>query len=303
MQKILQYNNRFYNFCVQRNFLIAPSLARIGLGLIILYNYLILYFQRNVILSHNGIVGTQNDNPTLYNFITSPILFEIVFHCGILFAVLYTIGFYTKIVGIANFILTFSFINQGYLLTDGGDNLLILLLFYLLFTNDSAYFAVKPLKIKNDVFNLIHNFAITACIIQICIVYFTSALYQINGEKWFNGTALYYITQVDLYSNPNLDFLISQNDIIMTVLTYFSIIIKIAFPFFIFNKRTKIFIACNIVLFHLGISIFMGLVTFGMTMMIVESLIFTDKEYKRYYNRIKNLKGMISHERKNRNIL
>lgn len=180
---------------------------------------------------------------------------------------------------------------------------MVLLLFYLLFTNDSAYFAVKPLKIKNDVFNLIHNFAITACIIQICIVYFTSALYQINGEKWFNGTALYYITQVDLYSNPNLDFLISQNDIIMTFLTYFSIIIKIAFPFFIFNKRTKIFIACNIVLFHLGISIFMGLVTFGMTMMIAESLIFTDKEYKRYYNRIKNLKGLISHGRKNRNIL
>ncbi|CDR29228.1 HTTM domain-containing protein [Staphylococcus schweitzeri] len=281
MNNIKKSLKNFFDLCSKERYTIGTSVARVGLGMIIIYNYLIIYFQREIIFGVNGLVGQSAENISIYKFISDNTIFQIVFHLGLIVAFLYTIGFYINITGVINYIFTFSFINQGFLMTDGGDNLLILLLFYLLFANTTTYFAVIKSKRNSELRSIIHNFAVYACIIQICIVYFVSALYQVNGEKWFNGTALYYITQVDIFSNPNLDFLLTNNDIVMSVLTYFSVIIKIAFPFLIFNKNIKLVIVLLIIMFHIGIGIFMGLVTFALTMILAESLLFTDSEYRK----------------------
>lgn len=268
------------------HFYIGASLARIGLGLIILYNYLTLYFQRDIIYGPNGL---GNPDFTLYSLSNSPIYFQIIYHLGILISILFIIGYKGRLVSILNFIFVYSLINRGYLISDGGDNLMTLLLFYLMFADVTQYFSIDS-KInknnknnKNNEFkNILHNFAIYACVIQICIVYVTSALYQLQGDKWVNGTAIYYITQVDIFSNPHLTQLLNHSDVLMTFLTYFSIAIKIAFPFMILmGKKSKIFIVSCIVMFHLGIGVFMGLVTFALTMIASETLIFSDFEYRK----------------------
>lgn len=273
-------------------FYIGASLARIGLGLILLYSYLTLYFQRNIIYGPNGL---GNPDFTLYSLSNSPIYFQIIYHLGILIAILFVIGYKGRLVSILNFIFAYSLINRGYLISDGGDNLMSLLLFYLMFADVTQYFSIDSKinkNIKNNEFKtILHNFAIYACIVQICIVYVTSALYQLQGDKWINGTAIYYITQVDIFSNPFLTGILNHSDILMTFLTYFSIIIKIAFPFMILmGKKSKIFIVSCIILFHSGIGIFMGLITFALTMIASETLIFSDFEYRKIFLYLRKLK-------------
>lgn len=72
---------------------------------------------------------------------------------------------------------------------------------------------------------------------QVSIVYVTSAIYQIMGETWNNGTALYYISQVKTVAMPFLESLVSQHIYLSVVICYSSVLLKIAFPFLIINKK------------------------------------------------------------------
>ncbi|MDA5108508.1 hypothetical protein O3V59_09055 [Brevibacillus thermoruber] len=227
----------------REEFLIGASLARIGFGLIILYMYLIHYAQRYLLWSDGGLIdhdtylaASMKDHAySLYMFSPSLVYFDLIYHLGIVVIILYLIGWKGRIVSVLNFIFTISLMDRNVLISDGGDNIMRLVLFYLLFANTTAYFSAdadaywrrRPLvehtmwyKIKA----VLHNFAVLFCIINLCIMYLTSGLYQVMGEVWHNGTAVYYILQVDEYSHPFFQNLILQNDFLIVLSTYASVI-------------------------------------------------------------------------------
>lgn len=177
-----------------------------------------------------------------------------------------------------------------------------LFLFYLLFANTTAYYSVDAqwLKKKREkrkgtelykVEMIFHNFAILACIIQACILYMVSGLYQVMGDMWNSGTAVYYVLQVDAFSNPMFKELILNNDYLIVLSTYSAILVKLAFPFLLLNKKTKYIGVLFMVLFHLGIGVVMGLVTFSLIMVMADLVMMTDQEYSKlanYYNQKKH---------------
>jgi hypothetical protein len=112
-------------------------------------------------------------------------------------------------------------------------------------------------------------------------------MYQLMGEMWQNGTALYYISQVREFSRPILDYMVNHYVGLTILFTYLSIIVKIAFPFAVINKSLKPFVVIAMILFHAGIGIGMGLLTFSLIMIVMELLLFTDREYKKLYHFIK----------------
>ncbi|OMC66269.1 hypothetical protein BK126_19795 [Paenibacillus sp. FSL H7-0326] len=130
---------------------------------------------------------------------------------------------------------------------------------------------------------MVHNFVVLACIVQLCIVYFFSGCYQLMGELWQSGTAIYYISQVDEFSRPILQHLTENYLIVTIIFSYLSIITKLAFPFTILNKKVKPFMVASMVFFHGGIGIGMGLLTFSIVMICMECLVFTDSEYQKMY--------------------
>ena len=160
--------------------------------------------------------------------------------------------------------------------------------------NVTEYFSIKlkpqwsfP-KFLPETRAIIHNFAVIFVVCQICIMYFLSGIFQIMGEKWNNGTAIYYILQVDTFSKPFWEQILSSSDYLIVFFTYASILVKLAFPFLLINKWSKYFIVCLIMMFHAGIGIAMGLITFSATMIAIETLLFSDKEYKILYSFTKN---------------
>lgn len=121
-----------------------------------------------------------------------------------------------------------------------------------------------------------------------------SGIFQVMGEKWNNGTALYYILQVDTFSKPFWEQILTSNDYFIVLFTYASILVKLAFPFSLFNKWSKYVIVTLMMGFHLGIAIAMGLITFSAIMIAIEVLVFSDKEYKKafsFLNKLKFFKG------------
>ncbi|WAA08796.1 HTTM domain-containing protein [Fervidibacillus albus] len=296
--------NNLYDKLTVYNHLIGASILRILFGIIILYNYIINYSMRHFLWYDTGIISDEIYNSTnkvffsFYGLNSSLLYFELLYHFSIFIAFLFTIGFGGKIIHLLNYMLFLSLISRNPLITDGGDNILVLCLLYMIFMNTTEHFSIKfklnkviriP-QIPNKVKAIIHNYSIIFVVLQICVMYFLSAIFQVMGEKWNNGTALYYILQVDTFSKPFWEDILTSNIFFIVMITYMSIIIKLAFPFLLINKFTKYIAVTMMVGFHLGIALAMGLITFSATMIAIESILFSDYEYKKVYNFIKKRK-------------
>lgn len=282
------------DFTYKERFLVGTSLARIGFGLVVLFFYCVHYNIRHFLWFPGGVLdaGTYRTGPTtIFQLASSPITFDILFYLGIIVTILYMIGYKGRITSILFFIFTYSILQRNWLLGDGGDNLLRILLVYMMFTQNTAYFSFDSKKFwekrqkglqhhKYRISTLLHNFAVLACIIQICILYFTAGMYQAMGSLWTHGTALYYIMQVDQFTFPFIKNLLYDHLFLLTIITYLTIIVKVSFPFMMFNRITKYISVFSIALFHLGIGIGMGLISFSAIMIIADLILISDDDYR-----------------------
>jgi uncharacterized membrane protein YphA (DoxX/SURF4 family) len=192
---------------------------------------------------------------TLFDLGAEPWVVNAVVFGGMVVALLYIIGFQTRIMGVLMAILMFSIYTRDYAITHGGDNVLRLMFVYLMFANVGARFSVdawlrKRRKRKlfanlrdnqtlRDFIAIIHNFAWLACILQLAFMYFTSGTYKVMGDLWQNGTALYYASRVQEFYTPGLSELLWKYEPILILATYVSTIFQVAFPFLLLNRYTK----------------------------------------------------------------
>lgn len=149
-----------------------------------------------------------------------------------------------------------------YPILNGGDNLMIFVLLYLVFTNCFEHLTLyKNSKKHSKLSNVISNLAVFSICLHLGYVYFISAIHKIHSDVWFNGTALYYILHLERFTSP-ISYLINKNGVITTIATYLTILFELLFIFFIWQKQTKkIFIVTGILL-HLGIYFFMMIYDF-----------------------------------------
>ncbi len=146
---------------------------------------------------------------------------------------------------------------------DGGDNVLRIVLLYMLLFHDrlSSSDQIKP---GARVF--LHNLGIVLIHLQLVVLYLVSGTLKLQGPLWFNGTALYYITNVEAFST-NWQFLRSFffNPIFVAIATYMSVLYQIGFPFMLGNRLHLLWVLIGLS-FHVGIFMVMGLTTFSAIM-------------------------------------
>jgi hypothetical protein len=196
------------------------------------------------------------------------------------------LGSYTRIATIGVLIAYFCLENVT-ITSDGGDNVLRIVLLYMVFFHDLV---TSSTKIKPGVRVFIHNIAVKMTIFQIIVLYLVSGTLKLQGDVWFNGTALYYITGVEQFST-NIVWLKSlfSNPIVTTLATYSSVVYQLGFPFMLSNRYHLVWVFMGIG-FHLGIFLVMGLTTFSLIM--IGLILFTvrdsewDTIFKFFQNRV-----------------
>jgi hypothetical protein len=170
-------------------------------------------------------------------------------------------------------------------LPDGGDNIALLVLCYMLFLIPTG-----ADRARGSVSVWIHNIAVLAVALQVMVVYSTAGLAKAYGNLWYHGTAMYYVSQVQWFSLPAMRN-IFKNPVITTISTYGSVLYEVWFPVAILSPVRRLWIGVGIV-FHLGIAIFMGLITFSMMMVALDLIFISDQEYvriRKFIGRIKDL--------------
>lgn len=268
------------------------SIFRILLCILIFNKIYILWGNISILLSSDSFYIHYNNIFDLFG-ISNDFVFENI--KILLLLIVFTL--ILVLFGIGKNILVFILFIQIYFINsyistilNGGDNLMIFVLMYFIFVNSFiSPNEIKSTKNKKYV-NFISNIAVYCILIHICYVYFSTAMHKIHSDVWFNGTAIYYILNLERFQSP-LSYLIKDNPIISTIFTYFTLIFELFFCVLIWNKRYRNIFLVSGILLHLSIFFFMMIFDFQLFFISIYGFFLTNDEWvkiKSKFNLMKN---------------
>ncbi|WP_259465104.1 HTTM domain-containing protein [Streptomyces sp. TLI_171] len=231
--------------------------------------------------------------------------FELCYAAALVTSALFMIGWRTRVVSILFAVLVASFHARAIFMTDGGDNLILLMALYLCFTScgrrwsldarrarlrsspnqaDSPSSSPGPSNLRRELLSVrrllsttLHNCAMFVIAAQVCIVYGSAGLYKVQGGTWQNGTALHYVVNLDLFRPwPALSLMVDSHPLLIAFATYMTVLLQVAFPFVLFG-RLKYIVLTMLLGMHLGIAILMGLPLFSGAMIVADAVFLPDR--------------------------
>ncbi|WP_330174878.1 HTTM domain-containing protein [Streptomyces sp. NBC_01498] len=121
--------------------------------------------------------------------------------------------------------------------------------------------------------NLVHNATLVVIMAEVCLIYATAGWYKIQGSRWQDGTALYYPLHLDYFAPwPALSDILASSGVIVMALTYGTVMVQVAFPFTLFNRRVKNVLLVAMMLEHAGIAVLLGLPFFSLAMIAADAV-------------------------------
>jgi predicted DCC family thiol-disulfide oxidoreductase YuxK len=104
--------------------------------------------------------------------------------------------------------------------------------------------------------------------IQMVVLFLYSGIEKIRGDDWWDGNAIWLVfSTYEFYNGMPLDLLARQYWLV-TVATYGTIFLEIAYAFLIWPRRTRPYLLAAAIFLHLMFMIVMGLVYFSYIMIM-----------------------------------
>jgi predicted DCC family thiol-disulfide oxidoreductase YuxK len=104
--------------------------------------------------------------------------------------------------------------------------------------------------------------------IQMATLFFYSGISKLGGDDWWYGDAVWFVFTTDEhYNRVILDIFASQYWLV-NVATYGTILIELAFPFLIWQRRTRPYLLALALFLHSQFALLMGLFYFSFVMMM-----------------------------------
>ncbi|MFH0517381.1 HTTM domain-containing protein [Streptomyces sp. M41] len=131
----------------------------------------------------------------------------------------------------------------------------------------------QPRILLDVVGNVVHNGALLVIMAEACLIYATAGWYKIQGTRWQDGTAVYYPLHLDYFSPwPALAELLSSSATMVMLITYGTVIVQVAFPFTLFNRRVKNVLLAAMITEHAVIAVVLGLPFFSLAMIAADAV-------------------------------
>ena len=253
------------------------------LYLFLFINTLTLLPAVNDIFGYNGLAGYRSfrwsGTESFFNLLSHPINHNhewihwvfVIGQLGFLLTGFFRV--FPKISSLAIWFLTVNLFTKGGLFFTGGEVLVNIILFYLIFIQNTDK------KDKNYLLqNTLNNTFYIIMLIQVCVLYFFSFYWKLYDPNWLNGDALHYVSKIDTFSSTWFNTILSDNLILGKILTYLVLFYQGSFAILVWIKKIKIPFLIVGVIIHLSISIGMGIFAFGIIMSISYLLFLNDEQ-------------------------
>jgi hypothetical protein len=290
----------------------AASVLRIGYGLLYLL-FLLREFPHRDEIWGPGSPWTPALARQLFaqtgwtSFLTlsdSPAYFELCYALALVTSVLFMLGWRTRVMSVLFAAVVTSFHARAVFMTDGGDNLILLMSLYLVLTAcgrrwslDARRKRLKALRAGNtpepprslfggqlrdartSLVAVVHNCGMFLIAAQVCFLYGAAGLYKVQGPSWSSGTALHYVLNLELFRPwPVLSHFVDEHTLVVAVVGYMTVLLQVAFPFVLFG-RLKYPVLATLLGMHIGIAVLMGLPLFSGAMIVADAVLLPDRFY------------------------
>ncbi|MET7651730.1 MULTISPECIES: HTTM domain-containing protein [unclassified Streptomyces] len=131
----------------------------------------------------------------------------------------------------------------------------------------------EPRILLDVIGNILHNGALVVIMAEACLIYATAGWYKIQGSRWQDGTAAYYPLHLDYFSPwPGLADLLAGSGTLVLLATYGTVIVQVAFPFTLANRRLKNVLLALMMTEHAVIAVLLGLPFFSLAMIATDAV-------------------------------
>lgn len=121
--------------------------------------------------------------------------------------------------------------------------------------------------------NTVHNCAMLVIAAEVVLIYATAGWYKVQGTRWQDGTALYYPLHLDYFAPwPALSALVGSALVPVFLISYGTVIVQVAFPFTLLDRRVKNVLLAIMMAEHLGIAVVLGLPVFSLAMVAADAV-------------------------------
>ena len=219
--------------------------------------------------------------------------FDLAYLATMLSGVVMMLGYRARLATFVTLVLWVSLSVTNPFVVSGGDAVLRMVLFYLLFTESGRYWSVDSWLRRRgrEVRPLtppwfsaaLHNLAVILLIHQVVMVYVGSALWKVQSPVWRDGTAVYYPLQTDAYS-PWVDVLhpVYASGPVIAGATYTAMVVQLLFPLLLTYRPTRLAALVLITGMHLAIGLLMGILYFSLAMISVDMMLVSDTSWRRF---------------------
>ncbi|WP_425556329.1 HTTM domain-containing protein, partial [Kitasatospora nipponensis] len=153
-------------------------------------------------------------------------------------------------------------------------------LFWGLWSCAALWYAVNRLRphgearaVLDALATMVHHCAMLVIAVQVVLVYATAGWYKVQGSRWQDGSALYYPLHLDYFTPwPGLSALLGSSALLVFLFSYGTVLVQVAFPFTLLNRRLKNVLLALMITEHLAIAVLLGLPFFSLAMVAADAV-------------------------------
>jgi len=270
----------------------GTAFLRVGLSVIMLLTYawnvpvLEQLFGPFAQLSYNNYLYSTPATPlALYRYSSNPMYIVVLYGLSMAISGAYALGVMPRIMCWLFALTTFSMQNRIWYGVDAGQSLVVLLSFLLCLVDTSVKFTLFHRQVSSTrnvcrALTVLHNGGRFLISWQICMVYFWSTFYKLQGTEWRHGTAMHYVWQLEPFMPfATLSHFLSNSSVAVTLATSGTVLLQASFVILMWNRRTKPWVIGAVILLHLGIAVLMNLFLFSLTVIVADLSLLSDAQF------------------------
>lgn len=222
---------------------------RIMMGILTLAHLALISYDLDHWLTNRGLLQGAEAmeiagpwRPSLLQWVQDPVSVRVFVVATAVVATLFTLGWRTRVNGVLLYLLVLSIHHRNVATNSGPDNLLLVMLFYLMLSPCGAAYSLdarRETRRRGTLAEpLILPWAQRLVQLQLCLIYLDTAMLKCNGSSWLGGTALHYVFHNREMGRLDLSWL-TQFPILINVLTVAALLAEFALAFLLWFRATR----------------------------------------------------------------
>lgn len=219
----------------------------------------------------------NNATPWAWSYlfwIESPGLLWTVHLFALVILAMFMLGLFTRVTSVLTFLIVVSYAHRASGALFGLDQINGMLALYLAIGPSGAAFSLDRLIARwraGEALPVVPstgaNLAVRLVQVHMCLIYLFAGSGKLLGESWWGGEAMWITFANYEYQSMDMTWL-AGSPAIIDLLTHITVLWELSYAVLVWPRWTRPIVIALAVPLHLGIALCMGMITFGLVMLI-----------------------------------